>query len=473
MIVHDGLINCYANLKTNVLRQYDIKLKKIKSLGISGMMHGYIVFDEKDNLLAPFKTWRNTNTGDAAKELSKSLNFNIPQRWSIAHLWQSIISNNKHVHDVKKMTTLAGYVHYKLSGEHTLGIGEASGMFPIDCSTCDYRADMISKFDDMLKSKNVQYKIKDILPKVRVAGEVAGYLTKEGSLFLDPTGELECGTKMCPPEGDAGTGMVATNSTSIRTGNISVGTSVFAMLVLENELKNNYEEIDIVTTPSGHAVAMVHCNNCSSDLNAWVDVFSEFAKALGADDNLQTIFSILLNQALNADADAGGLLAYNFLSGEHIVKLDAGRPLIVRGADSKFNLKNFIRVLLYSSFGSLRKGMDILSENESVITNRLTAHGGLFKTPVVAQKILAGALNTTISVQENASEGGAWGIAILASYLDKVLEYKTSDEYIEHVFSKIKSTVLAPTKEDVEGFNIFMKNFEKGLEIEREAIKAI
>src|SRR5262245_32766388 len=390
--VWTGLQDSYRNLSNEVFDKYNIRIQSIGAIGFSAMMHGYLAFDRNGNLLVPFRTWRNTITGQASEQLTDLFQFNIPQPWSIAHLCQAILNKESHVGLISHLTTLAGYVHWKLTGQKVLGVGEASGMFPIDSRTNDYDKRMIELFDERLKAENISWKLQDILPKVLVAGEAAGVLSEDGARLLDPTGGLRAGIALCPPEGDAGTGMVATNSVAERTGNVSAGTSVFAMIVLEKELSKLYPEIDMVTTPTGKPVAMVHSNNCTTDLNAWVELFQEFTKALGVEMSESKLFETLYQQALRGDSDGGGLLAYNYFSGEHITHLEEGRPLFVRTPESRFTLANFMRVHLFSSLGALKIGLEIF-EKEQVKIDRVLGHGGFFKTKEVGQKIMAAAMN--------------------------------------------------------------------------------
>ncbi|PHV69624.1 ATPase [Sporanaerobium hydrogeniformans] len=469
-----GLQGSYAALAEEVKEKYDVTLETIGSIGFSGMMHGYMPFDDKGQLLVPFRTWRNTITQRASDELSALFNFHIPQRWSIAHLYEAILKGEEHVKDIAYMTTLSGYIHWQLTGQRVLGIGEASGMFPIDSTVNDYDSKMIKQFNEKVAPKNFKWKIEDILPKVLVAGEEAGILTEEGAKLLDVTGHLKAGSLLCPPEGDAGTGMVATNSIAERTGNVSAGTSVFAMLVLEKQLSKAYEEIDLVTTPTGHPVAMVHCNNCTSDLNAWIDLFKEFTDSLGMAIDKNKLFSVLYNKALEGDADCGGLLAYNYFSGEHITHLQEGRPLFVRTPNSQFNLANFMRVHLFTALGALKVGLDILMKQENVKVDEVLGHGGLFKTKGVGQKILAAAMNAPISVMETASEGGAWGIAILAAYMKNKAQGETLDKYLnDKIFCKEQSTKIEPDPRDVAGFATFIERYTEGLAIEKMAVEAL
>ena len=467
-----GLQDCYADLRANVQKQYGIEIESLAAMGVSAMMHGYMAFNEKAEILAPFRTWRNTNTGRAAAELSELFVYNIPLRWSISHLYQAILNDEPHVKDIHYLTTLAGYVHWQLTGEKVLGIGDASGMLPIDTATKDYSAQMIEKFDKLIAPKGYGWKVKDILPKVLLAGADAGVLTAEGAKRLDVSGHLKAGIPVCPPEGDAGTGMVATNAVKQRTGNVSAGTSSFSMIVLEKELSKPYEMIDMVTTPDGSLVAMVHCNNCTSDLNAWVNIFKEYQELLGVPVNMDEIFGKLYNHALTGDTDCGGLISYNYISGEPVTGLEEGRPLFVRSANDKFNLANFMRAHLYASVGVLKIGNDILFNDEKIKVDRITGHGGLFKTKGVGQRVLAAAINSPISVMETAGEGGAWGIALLGSYLvnnDK--KQSLADFLDESVFVGDAGIEVSPTPEDVAGFNAYIENYKAGLPIEEAAVK--
>ena len=471
--VWKGLQGCYQDLTRDVQEKYGVKITKIKAVGISGMMHGYMAFDKEDHLLVPFRTWRNTITEEASEKLTDLFQYHIPQRWSIAHLYQAILNQEEHVSRVAFFTTLAGYVHWKLTGKKVLGVGEASGMFPIDIRTKKFNQRMIEQFDTLIAPKGFGWKLEELLPQVLVAGEHAGELTQEGAKLLDPTGSLQAGAMMCPPEGDAGTGMTATNSVARRTGNVSAGTSVFAMAVLEKDLKNVYPELDLVTTPAGDLVAMVHCNNCTSDLNAWVNIFDEFAESAGMKLDKNELFGILYRKALEGDADCGGLLAYNYFSGEHITGFEEGRPLFVRTPDSKFNLANFMRVNLLTSLGALKIGLDILLKKEGVKLDELKGHGGLFKTPEVGQRIMAAAVDTPVSVMKTASEGGAWGITLLAAYMQEK-RAETLEEYLaKKVFAGQEAVVLAPDPKDVEGFNQFIALYKAGFSIERAAVEAM
>lgn len=466
-----GLQDSYQKMAQDAKEKYGATITKLGAVGFSAMMHGYMAFDEEDQLLVPFRTWRNTMTQQASDELTELFQFNIPQRWSIAHLYQAILNGEEHVSKIKFQTTLAGYIHWKLTGKKVLGVGEASGMFPIDMNTGNYNARMIQQFDEKIADRGFDWKLEEILPEVLTAGEEAGFLTEEGAKLLDVTGNLQAGVPVCPPEGDAGTGMTATNSIAKRTGNVSAGTSVFAMVVLEKELSKVYKEIDMVTTPTGNLVAMVHCNNCTSDLNAWVSLFKEFAEAFGVEVDMNKLFGTLYNKALEGDADCGGLLAYNYFSGEHITGFEEGRPMFVRMPESKFNLANFMRVHLFTALGALKTGLDILLKDEGVKLDKILGHGGLFKTKGVGQKIMAGAVGVPVSVMETAGEGGAWGIALLASYMINKEENETLDDYLNNkVFAGNAGTEMNPDSADVEGFDTFIKRYKNGLPIERAAV---
>jgi sugar (pentulose or hexulose) kinase len=472
--VWTGLQESYRELSNQVVAQYNTPIQAVGAIGFSAMMHGYMAFDTDGNLLVPFRTWRNTITAQAAQELTELFQFNIPQRWSIAHLYQAILNKEPHIKDISHLTTLAGYVHWKLTGQKVLGVGEASGMFPIDSATNDYDARKIELFNQRLQAEKIEWNLQEILPKVLVAGDAAGALTAAGASLLDPTGQLQAGIPLCPPEGDAGTGMVATNSVGERTGNVSAGTSVFAMIVLEQPLSKLYPEIDMVTTPTGKHVAMVHSNNCTSDLNAWVDLFQEFTHALGVDLSESRLYELLYSKALAGDADGGGLLAYNYFSGEHITHLEEGRPLFVRTPESRFTLSNFMRVHLFSALGALKIGLDILFEQEHVKIDQVLGHGGFFKTQEVAQKIMAAAMKVPVSVMETAGEGGAWGIALLAAYMLHKAPNEPLETYLSNtVFAGEHGTTIAPDPADVDGFTTFMERYKKGLIIERAAVDAL
>jgi sugar (pentulose or hexulose) kinase len=469
-----GLQESYRQLSSEVLARYNTPLTTIGAIGFSAMMHGYLAFDADGNLLVPFRTWRNTITGQAAEQLTDRFQFNIPQRWSIAHLYQAVLNKEPHVGAISHLTTLAGYVHWKLTGQKVLGVGEASGVFPIDSTTNNYDAQMVERFNGLPELAQLPWKLQDILPRVLVAGEAAGALTEEGARLLDPSGQLLAGVPLCPPEGDAGTGMVATNSVAERTGNVSAGTSVFAMIVLEKALSKLYPEIDMVTTPTGKPVAMVHSNNCTSDLNAWVDLFQEFTQLLGADVGEARLYELLYQQALTGDADAGGLLAYNYVSGEHLTHLEEGRPLFVRTPASRFTLANFMRVHLFSALGALKLGLDILFEGEQVRIDQILGHGGFFKTKDVGQRIMAAATRVPVSVMETAGEGGAWGIALLGAYMLRKTAHEPLEAYLsDKVFAGQQVATVAPDERDVAGFVAFMERYTRGLVIERTAVEAL
>jgi len=466
--VWKGLVACYKDLMLDVKNRYGVDLVSVGSIGVSAMMHGYMVFDKNDKQLVPFRTWRNTMTGNAAALLTSKFQFNIPQRWSIAHLYQAILNEEPHVKDISFITTLAGYVHWKLTGKKVLGIGEASGMFPVDEKSFEPR--MLKKFDDLVPSRKYGWKIADILPEVQQAGETAGFLTQEGVTLLDPSGALKAGIPFCPAEGDAGTGMVATNAIAERTGNVSAGTSVFAMIVMEKNLSKVYPEIDIVATPAGKAVAMVHCNNCSSDIDAWVKLFGEMLELNGAKTDKTSLYKMLYNKALEGDTNCGDLFSCNYLSGEHMTGIEEGRPLFVRMPDSAFTLANFMKTLLFSSMGTLKLGMDILVEKEKVRIDSILGHGGLFKTKGVAQRFMAAAFNAPVSVMESAGEGGAWGIALLAAFAQQ--EKQSLAKFLaEKVFASMSGLKIDPDPKDVESFKRFMELYVKGLKVERSAVE--
>lgn len=472
--IWNGLRKCYKDLTQDVRTRYGVGIKKLSAIGFSAMMHGYMAFDKEGNLLVPFRTWRNSTTGQAAKKLTELFDYNIPERWSIAHLYQAVLNGEEHVKNIDYVTTLAGYIHWKMTGEKVLGIGDVSGMFPIDSEIGNYQAEMVDKFDDLLKEKNYPWKLEEIFPKVLLAGEKAGVLTEEGARLLDESGQLEAGIPLCPPEGDAGTGMVATNSVGVRTGNVSAGTSVFAMIVLEKALSKVYPEIDMVTTPDGYPVAMVHANNCTSDLNAWVELFKEFAETMGIELDMDELYGTLYRKALEGDKDCGGLLSYGFLSGEFIMGITEGRPMFVRTPDSRFNLANFMRSHLYAALGALKVGMDILNEGETVSIDKMTGHGGLFKTEGVGQKIMAVAVKAPVSVMETAGEGGPWGEAILAAYMVNKAEDETLQDYLNRkVFADAKCVTIEPNTEDMEGLESYISKFKEGIEMERIATKVL
>lgn len=469
-----GLSGCYSKMKADVKTKYGITLTKLKAMGVSAMMHGYLAFDKNNELLVPFRTWRNTITGEASAKLSSLFNYPIPERWSISHLYQAILNNEDHVKDVAFFTTLAGFIHWKLTEKKILGVGDASGMFPIDIKTGNYNQDFINKFNSLIKDKNYNWKLEQILPQILFAGKNAGTLTSEGAKLLDKDGDLQGGTPLCPPEGDAGTGMAATNSVAKRTGNVSAGTSVFAMVVLEKDLSKAYNgKIDLVTTPDGALVAMAHANNCTGEYDHWVKLFGEAIEATGAKVSKGELYDKLLGLALKGDKDCGGLVAYNYISGESITEVNEGRPLFVRCQKNNFTLANFMRAQLFTALGALRAGMDILFDNENVKIDSLTGHGGFFKTADVGLKVMSAAMHTPISALETAGEGGPWGMALLASYLVNGNDKALCDFLNEKVFANSKKTSVQAEKEDMDGFNKFFNNYKKGLEIERAAIKAL
>ena len=466
-----GVEDCYADLRRNVKREYDCEIEQLASIGISAMMHGYMAFgpngkatrwapvSESEKILAPFRTWRNTNTGKAAAELSKLFNYNIPLRWSISHLYQAILNGEEHVKDITYLTTLAGYIHWRLTDKKVLGIGDASGMIPVDPNTKTYNAEMVRKFNELVAPYGFPWKLEDILPECLVAGQDAGVLTEHGAQRLD--------------EGDAGTGMTATNSVKVRTGNVSAGTSSFSMIVLEKDVTKPNEMIDIVTTPDGNLVAMVHCNNCTSDINAWVKLFKEYQELLGVKVDMNEVYAKLYNHALTGDVDCGGVISYNFISGEPVAGLtDGGRPLVMRSPNDRFNLANFMRANLYATIAVLKLGNDVLFKEENVKVDRITGHGGLFKTPGVGQKVLAAALNSPISVMETAGEGGAWGIALLAAYLVNNPDKLNLADYLEKVvFAGNTGIEIAPEPADVEGFNRYIETYKACIPVDQAAVE--
>ena len=468
-----GLRACYSSLKEEVLSRYGIVIKKLACIGISGMMHGYLPLDKDGKQLAEFRTWRNTITEQAAAELTALLDFNIPQRWSVAHLYQAILNNEDHVKDVAYLTTLAGYIHYRLTGVKAVGIGEASGIFPIDPDENGYDKGMILKMDELLKQKGMPYCMMDILPEVLTAGKTAGMLSEEGAALLDESGDLEAGAVMCPPEGDAQTGMVATNSISVRTGNVSAGTSIFAMVVLEKKLSKVYKELDIVTTPTGNLVAMVHCNNCTSDINAWIGLFREFAEEIGISVDNGKLFETMYSVALKGSPDCSGLMSYNYYSGETITNVDEGRLVFIRKPDASFGLGDFMRTNIYSSLATLKIGMDLLLNEEKVKVEMLQGHGGFFKTEGVGDKLLAAALRTPVKIIETAGEGGAWGMAVLASYCINSKADESLDDFLNsRVFAGYKGTVCPVDEETAKGFDSFMENYKNCFGVEKAAIES-
>jgi sugar (pentulose or hexulose) kinase len=469
-----GLQTAYRQLASQVKEKYDLTITKLGSMGFSGMMHGYLPFDSEGEQLVPFRTWRNTTTEQAAVKLTDLFGFNVPQRWSIAHLYQAMLNGEEHVKNIDFLTTLAGYVHWKLTNQKVMGVGEASGMFPIDSTTGDYNGPMMEKFGKLIQKDNISWKLTNILPKVLNAGDMAGTLSVEGARLLDPTGNLQQGIPLCPPEGDAGTGMTATNSIRVRTGNVSAGTSIFAMVVLEKELSRVYPEIDMVTTPSGSPVAMVHCNNCTSDLDAWVRVFKEAINSAGLEISKPALYDMLYYKALEGEADCSGLVNYNYYSGEPVTSMEEGRPLFLRMPESNFTLANFMRAQLYSCMATLKMGMDILFDNEHIRLEQLMGHGGLFKTKGVAQKLMAGALNVPVAVMETAGEGGPWGMAILAMYMKNKAQNEPLEAYLENkVFIDGSCERVEPNETDAKGFEQYMDRYIKGLEVEKMAVKCI
>ena len=470
--IWEGLKDCYASLRKDVLDRYGVEIESLASIGISAMMHGYMAFDASGKLLVPFRTWRNTNTGEAAKVLSELFDFNMPLRWSLSHLYQCILDKEPHVADIDFLTTLSGYIHWQLTGCKVLGIGDASGMMPIDASIGDFDAKRIEAFDKLVEPEGFGWKLRDILPQVIGAGKPAGKLTSEGARKLDPSGHLKPGVPLCPPEGDAGTGMVATNAVRPGTGNVSAGTSSFSMIVLEKDLNRPHEVIDIVTTPDGSPVAMTHCNNCTTDLNAWVNLLCEYQELLGMKVDKGEVYNKLFIHALEGDADCGGLLNYNYIAGEHVTGFSEGRPLFIRSAGSKFNLANFMLAQLYATVGVLKTGNEILFKEENVKVDRITAHGGLFKTPVVGQKILAAALGTPISVMETAGEGGPWGMALLAAFCVNNPERLSLPDFLDRkVFAGNTGTEIVPTEKDIAGFNAWFEEYTACLPVERSAVQ--
>ena len=462
-----GLAACYGDLKRDVKEKYGVTLTTVGAMGISGMMHGYLPFDKDGNLLTAFRTWRNTTTAKAAEELTALFGFNVPQRWSISHLRQAMLNGEAHVMDIAHLTTLAGYVHWQLTGEKVLGVCEASGMFPVDDCTGTYDASMMAKFDELAKDQ--PWKLEQILPGVLMAGQAAGKLTAEGAKLLDSAGDLLPGVPLCPPEGDGGTGMTATNSVAARSGNVSAGTSIFAMVVLEKMMEKVYPEIDMITTPSGKPVAMVHCNNCTSDMNAWVGVMAETMKLMGCDVDMGELYTKLYQKSLEGEADCGGVIVYNYLSGEPVTGFDEGRPVVVRSHDKPFTLANFLRSQLYGTMASLAAGMEILKK-ENVTIDRMMGHGGLFKTPVVGQKYMAAATNAPVWVMETAGEGGPYGMALLAAFLKDGNDATLEDFLAEKVFAGTPGTVLEPDEADVAGFQTYLNRYLAGLPVEQAAV---
>lgn len=472
--VWENLQKCVASLVADVWGRYGVRLSSVGAMGVSAMMHGYMAFNKNEELLVPFRTWRNTITEEAAKQLTDLFCYNIPQRWCIAHLYQAMLNGESHVPQIDYLTTLAGYIHWRLTGKRVIGVGDASGIFPIDSASCNYDAGMTQQFDSLAAEKGYPLRLADILPKVLTAGQSAGRLTQAGAKLLDPTGTLQAGIPFCPPEGDAGTGMVATNSVKQRTGNVSAGTSVFAMVVLEKPLQKVYPEIDLVTTPVGESVAMVHCNNCTGDIDAWVSLFREFAECANIPLNKRQAYDLLYNQALKGDTDCGGMVSFNYFSGEPITGFDEGRPLLARCPDANWSLANFMRAQLYSACATLRLGMDILFSKENVHVDSITGHGGFFKTVNVGQRVMSAALNTPITVLATAGEGGPWGMAVLASFLQKKRDGQTLSEYLDScVFQNSKKSKVLPDAEDVHGFNRYLQTYKNCLCVEKTAVQQL
>jgi sugar (pentulose or hexulose) kinase len=469
--IKNSVQGAYAKLLENVQKNYGTVIKKVKAIGVSAMMHGYLAFDKNDTLLVPFRTWRNTITKEAADKLTEVFNFNIPQRWSIAHLYQAILNGEEHVKDIAFFTTLAGFIHWKLTGKKVLGVGDASGMFPINDKTNDYDKAMIETFDALVADKGYSWKLADILPGVLVAGDNAGILTDEGAKLLDVSGNLEGGALVCPPEGDAGTGMAATNSVRVRTGNVSAGTSIFSMIVMAENLKSVHREIDVVTTPEGAPVAMVHCNNCTSEINAWEGLFKQVLELYGVEVDEDRLFDLIFLEALKGDPDCGGLVGFNYFSGEPVTGFDAGRPLFVRTANSKFNLPNFMRMQLFNALAALKYGMDILLKKENVPVDKMYGHGGYFTVKGAGQTLLSSAIASPVTVMETAGEGGAWGIALLALYAAVKEEGESLSDFLdEKIYKSQPSSTLMAEQKDIDGFNAYMENYKKAFGVEKAAV---
>ncbi len=468
-----GLRASYLDLKSDVRKQYGIVLSGVSAIGISAMMHGYLPFDGDMKLLVPFRTWRNTITGEAAEKLTEAFSFNMPQRWSLSHLYQAILNGEPHVKDIRFMTTLAGWVHYMLTGNKVLGVGDASGMMPIDSVTCDYDARMVSTFDALISGYGFPWTLRQILPTVLCAGQNAGTLSAEGARLLDPEGDLRPGCPLCPPEGDAGTGMTATNSVRAKTGNVSAGTSIFSMVVLENPMSRVYPEIDIVTTPAGKQVGMVHCNSCTSDINAWVTLFREFAEIMGMKTDAGDVYTRLFRKAMDGEKDCGGIVSFNYYAGEPVTGLSEGRPMLIRMPDARMNMANFMRAQIYASMETLKAGMEIMNR-EKVAIDRVYGHGGLFKTEGVAQNLLAAAIHAPVTVMETAGEGGAWGIALLAEYMIRANAGETLEDYLQnHVFDGMKQITVSPDPEDETGFDRYMERFMACIPAQKAAVEGM
>lgn len=469
-----GMQGCYADLKRDIKEKYNMTLHRIGAMGISAMQHGYMVFDQEEHLLVPFRTWRNTITGEASKELTELFRFPIPQRWSVAHLYQAMLNREEHVKEICSLTTLAVYVHWKLTGNRVAGLNEASGMFPVNSDTLQYNSGMEAVFNKLVHDAGYHWDIRQILPDIVPVGESAGELTEAGAGLLDPAGDLQAGVPFCPPEGDGATGMISTNSIRPGTGNLSAGTSAFAMIVLKKKLSGVYSEIDQVVTPEGYQVGMVHCNNCTSDLNAWVQIFREFSQLCGIQMNTSDLYRVLYQSALEGDTDCGGLMAYNHFSGEHILGITEGRPMLIRTPDSRFHLSNFMRVNLYSAVAAVKIGMDILLKEEHVQVDEMIGHGGFFKTKEAAQKIVADMLQVPVTVLETAGEGGAWGMAILASYMAYKREQESLSDYLKNsVFTVQNGTTVYPEVQSAVQIEEFMDAYKRGLKVEETAIRLL
>ena len=473
--VWKGLRESFFNLASDYKQKYGHDIDNISGIGISGMMHGYLVFDKYDKQLAPFQTWRNTSSLEASEKLSDAFDLNIPQRWSVSNVYQNILNNAAHTKEIAYLPTLSSYIHYMLTGQKVVGLSEASGMFPVDSRTGDFHADKLKQFDKMVELNKLPWKLKDIFPKPLAAGQIAGTLTEKGVRIIDPGGQLcgalKAGIPLCPPEGDAGTGLVATNSLLPGTGSVSVGTSVFTMLVLEKELLKRYSEFAVITTPTGRPVALVQCNNGTSDLDTWVRLFGDFIMKMGLSIGRAELYQRLYESALNAETDGGGLISFNYLAGEHITGFEAGRPLFARSANSNLSLENFMRTLIFSMLATLRIGMDILTGNEGVKITNLLGHGGFFKTPIVGQKLLSSALNVPISVMESSGEGGAWGIALLAAYMQLKQKGESLEDFVAKAFADVKLTEISPETSDVVGFEQYLERYKHALPVLKAAVR--
>lgn len=473
-----GIASCIAALKKDVTERHGVELAKPAAIGVSGMMHGYLAFDEAGKLLVPFRTWRNNITTEASRSLTEAFGYPIPQRWSIAHLYQAVLNGEEHLGRVAQLTTLAGYVHQRLTGHRVVGLGEASGMFPIDLQTAGFNREMIQRFEELAGRPGFSASLARLLPEVLPAGAFAGSLTEEGARLLDPSGGIQAGVPMCPPEGDADTGMVATNSIRVRTGNVSAGTSAFIMLVLEKPLARVHEEIDQLVTPDGNLVAMAHSNNCTSDFDAWMGLFAEVARASGAELPAEELFGRIMPLALEGEPEAGGLLSYGYISGEHVTGFDEGRPLFARAQGARFTLANFVRAHLFTALGAMRKGLEILTRDEGVGVEEIRGHGGFFKTPEVGARIMAAATETPVSTLDTAGEGGAWGMALLATYAAQSNKagrqaQESLAEFLDRIFARSVGSATQPDPRDVEGFRAYFARYIRGLSVERAAVEAL